>query len=178
MFKKLRLWLSPQPSEDARHEAHLTRLRTAGMRIGTGCKIYSDFNTTEPWLVSIGDRVGIAGGVKLITHDGAAFRLRNRRPMLQSLGQVSIGDDVFIGENALLLPGTHIGRGSIIGPGAVVRGRVDENVIVFGNPAKVMGRASVYLERMFRAQDALDSLGLPENERRALILAHFGTEER
>ena len=178
MLRKLCHWLGLLPNDKMRHDARIARLRASGMRIGTGCQIYSDLATTEPWLIEIGDRVGIAGGVKFITHDGAAFRLRHRRAGLQSLGRVRVGDDVFIGENALLLPGTEVGAGAIIGPGAVVRGRVDENVLVFGNPAQVVGRASLYLERLLRSPDALDSYGLPEGERRALVLKHFGNKDR
>lgn len=177
MLRRLRRALGLVPSEATRHAARIARLRADGMKIGTGCHIYSDLATTEPWLIEIGDRVGIAGGVKLITHDGAAFRLRDRRPRVQKLGQVRIGHDVFIGENALLLPGTEVGDGAIIGPGAVIRGKVEANTLMFGNPAQSVGRASLYLERMLQAADALDSYGLPEPTRRALILAHFRKDD-
>ncbi len=164
------------PSQQERDARLLDELRQRGVRIGQGCRIYSRDFSTEPWLVRIGDRVGIAGGVKFLTHDGSAFRIRDRRPRAQRLGAIVVGDEVFIGENALLLPGTVIGRGSIIGPGAVVRGEIPENSLVFGNPAAVIGRASLYLERMLRDPNTLDVLGLDEPERRATILRHFEPE--
>ncbi|MGE0713949.1 MAG: acyltransferase [Alphaproteobacteria bacterium] len=151
-----------------------------GVRIGTGCRIYTQHFSTEPYLVRIGDRVGIAGGVKFLTHDGAAALLRRhgRRPGIQAFGTIEIGDDVFVGEDVILLPGTVIGAGSIVVAGSVVRGRIAPNSLVAGNPATVIGRASLYLARLERSPDALDTLSLPERERRAVLERHFFGEER
>ena len=51
---------------------------------------------------------------------------------------VLIGDNVWIGARALILPGVHIGAGAIIGAGAVVTKDVPEAAIVGGNPARVI----------------------------------------
>lgn len=51
---------------------------------------------------------------------------------------VSIEDDVWIGGRVTILPGVHIGRGAIIGAGAVVTKDVPEFAIVGGNPAKIL----------------------------------------
>ncbi|MGA7524234.1 MAG: acyltransferase [Acidobacteriaceae bacterium] len=51
---------------------------------------------------------------------------------------VTIGDDVWIGARAVLLPGITIGRGSIVGAGAVVTRNVPPGAIVAGNPARVV----------------------------------------
>ncbi len=174
MLRKLRnLFARPRTQADI-DAAKLRALRSLGVRVGEGCRIYCDIVSTEPWLIEIGDRVGIAGGVKFLTHDGAAMMVRDRRPRAQKLGPIRIGDDVFVGENAVLLPGTEIGAGCIVGPGAVVRGTVPENTLVFGNPAREVGRASLYLERLLRSADTLDTFGLPMAQRRALSLARFG----
>lgn len=50
-----------------------------------------------------------------------------------------IGNDVWIGDSAMLLPGTKIGNGVIIGGGSVVRGIIPDYAIVVGNPAEVIG---------------------------------------
>lgn len=52
---------------------------------------------------------------------------------------VIVEDEVWIGANVILLPGTKIGRGSTIGAGSVVRGKVPPYSIVTGNPAKITG---------------------------------------
>ena len=51
-------------------------------------------------------------------------------------GDTVIGNDVWIGQNAVILPGVHIGDGAIIGANSVVGSDVDPYTIVVGNPAK------------------------------------------
>ena len=53
-------------------------------------------------------------------------------------GDTVIGNDVWIGQNAVILPGVHIGDGAIIGANSVVGGDVDAYTIVVGNPAGVL----------------------------------------
>ena len=53
-------------------------------------------------------------------------------------GNTVIGNDVWIGQNAVILPGVHIGDGAIIGASSVVGSHVDPYTIVAGNPAKVL----------------------------------------
>ena len=51
-------------------------------------------------------------------------------------GDTVIGNDVWIGQNALILPGVHIGDGAIIGANSVVGSNVESYSIVAGNPTK------------------------------------------
>ena len=53
-------------------------------------------------------------------------------------GDTIIGNDVWIGQNAVILPGVHIGDGAIIGANSVVGSHVDPYSIVVGNPANVL----------------------------------------
>lgn len=53
-------------------------------------------------------------------------------------GDTVIGNDVWIGQNAVILPGTHIGDGAIIGANSVIGDRVAPYSIVIGNPAKIL----------------------------------------
>ena len=54
-------------------------------------------------------------------------------------GKVVIEDDVWIGSNAIILKGVHVGFGSVIGAGAIVTKDVPEGSIVAGSPARVIG---------------------------------------
>ena len=53
-------------------------------------------------------------------------------------GDTVIGNDVWIGQNAVILPGVHIGSGAIIGAGSVIGHNVEPYTIVAGNPAQVL----------------------------------------
>ena len=53
-------------------------------------------------------------------------------------GDTVIGNDVWIGQNAVILPGTHIGDGAIIGADSVVGGIVEPYTVVAGNPARLI----------------------------------------
>lgn len=64
------------------------------------------------------------------------------RPMREQGPQpaepVLIGNDVWIGGRVIILPGVHVGNGSIIGAGSIVTKNVPDNAIVAGNPAKLI----------------------------------------
>lgn len=100
--------------------------------------------------ISIGNYVFIAGGVTIADSDfhpiEPAARLadtialsplgnRKKRPAIKVL-PVVIEDDVWIGFNATILKGVHIGAGATIQPGALVIDDVEPGAIVSGNPAK------------------------------------------
>jgi acetyltransferase-like isoleucine patch superfamily enzyme len=59
-----------------------------------------------------------------------------------SSAEILIADDVWIGTRAIILAGTRIGEGAIVGAGAVVTGEIPPFAIVAGHPARVVGRAS------------------------------------
>lgn len=60
----------------------------------------------------------------------------NARPLVTL--PVNIEDDVWLGENVVVLPGVHIGKGSIIGSNSVVNKNISEYSIAVGSPAKVV----------------------------------------
>ncbi len=88
--------------------------------------------------LTIGDRVTIAHGAKIFTDSGP-----NTSPLLQrdfpiTSGAVSIGDDVWIGANAIVLPGVKIGNHCVVGAGSVVKEDVPDRTVVVGVPAKAI----------------------------------------
>ncbi|MDT2024444.1 acyltransferase [Methylocella sp. CPCC 101449] len=63
----------------------------------------------------------------------------NRQGFLQSRGGIVIEDDVWIGANCVLLDGTVIRQGAVIGAGSLVRGEVEAYSIMAGNPLRRIG---------------------------------------
>ncbi len=122
----------------ASNEKRIKYLRKQGVRIGERCIIQTLNFSTEQFLVEIGNHVAIAAGVQFITHDGAAAWSFREELNGGVFGKITIGNDVFIGMNSILLPGTNIGNNSIVGAGSVVRGKFPDNSVVIGNPAKVV----------------------------------------
>lgn len=95
--------------------------------------------------ITMGNYINIGGNVRIFDHDFHASEWQNRRPPQNDSAvrskPVVIEDDVFIGTNAIILKGTHIGARSIIAAGSVVFGLdVPPDSIVKGNPAKVTNR--------------------------------------
>ena len=75
----------------------------------------------------------IASGVTILSHDHC--KRINGQPLLLD---TYIGKQCFIAVNATILPGVHIGDEVIVGAGSVVTRNVPSNVIVAGNPAKII----------------------------------------
>lgn len=53
-------------------------------------------------------------------------------------GAIIVDDDVWIGESAIIMAGVHIGRGAVIGAGAVVTKDVPPYAVAVGTPAKIV----------------------------------------
>jgi len=111
--------------------------------IGSNCAIGDNSHVTAIHEIRIGNNV-LTGKRVLITDNahGASEPILldmapNHRPLC-SKGPVIIGDNVWIGEKASIMPGVTIGRSAIIGANAVVTKDVPPYSVVGGNPAKVI----------------------------------------
>ena len=128
-------------------------LRTQGVKIGNDCDIITKVRNfgSEPWLVQVGDRVTLAYGSWLITHDGASRLFREKFESMSKFGNkfgpIVIEDNCFIGINAILMPNVVVGRNSIVGSGSVVTRSVEPNSVVAGNPAKFICNLDDYVDR-------------------------------
>ncbi len=99
--------------------------------IGVNCRIAGP--------LSIGSDVMIAPNVSIYTRNHETENIyRPMRLQTAPTKKVTIGDDVWIAANAIILPGVTIGSGAIIAAGAVVTKDVPDFAVVGGNPAKVI----------------------------------------
>lgn len=87
--------------------------------------------------LEIGDGCDISCGVHIYSHSTQA-RCTSERKKSTEYAPVVIGDYVFVGANAVILPGVHIGHHSTIGSGAVVTKDVSPHSVAVGVPAHVL----------------------------------------
>lgn len=104
--------------------------------------------STEPWIITIGENVHITNGVKFISHDGGTLLFRNIVPDLEITKPITIGNDVYIGNNVIIMPGVTIGNKVIIGAGAVVTKDIPDNSVAVGVPTKIIKTADEYFEKI------------------------------
>lgn len=131
------------------------------------------FDGKDYSFIHLGKNSTISTGVYFLTHDysmhtvckgdmtsqlenPAYFAELDEKNKMLILDGIYIGDNVFVGAKALLLPGTHIGNNSIVGAGAVVKGTYPAESIIIGNPAKVIGKTSEWLNK--KAKKALEEM--------------------
>lgn len=113
--------------------------------IGTNCWIMRTTNITDPAYVRLGNNVMLSA-CSLIGHDGSIHMLNNAYgKILDKVGKIDIGNNVFIGHQAIVLPGVTIGSNVIVGAGSVVCKDVDDNTIVAGVPAKPIAKTDNYV---------------------------------
>ena len=113
--------------------------RRRGVSIGQDCRIYTRNFGSEPFLVTIGDRVTLTSGVFVLTHDGSTGLVKSQDGnRYQRFLPVTIGNDVFVGVNSIIMPGVTIGNEVVIGAGSVVTKDVAGGSVIGGNPARVI----------------------------------------
>lgn len=120
--------------------------RKHGMKIGKGCFINTWNFLDECYLIDIGDRVRITAGVRIFTHGGGNI-LRDVCPNFDCFGKVHIGNNVYIGNNAMIMPGITIGNNVVIGAGSIVTKNVPDGVVIAGNPARIVGTIDNYKKK-------------------------------
>ena len=125
----------------------VTRTPCARIKIGnnvgiSGATIYARKKIT------IGDNTAIGGNVKILDNDFHPIEVEQRNMLLNDVNggnsdlvparEIKIGNNCFIGCNAIILKGTVLGDGCVVGAGAVVAGTFEENSVIAGNPARVI----------------------------------------
>jgi len=110
-----------------------------GSNITVGDDFYANFDCVflDGAPIEFGDDCLLGPGVHVYTATHP-LDANERRAGLESARSITIGDDVWIGGNAVLNPGVDVGPRSVIGSGAVVTEDVPADVVVQGNPATVV----------------------------------------
>ncbi len=125
----------------------VTRSPNAYIRIGdnvgiSGATIYARKG------IEIGENTAIGGNVKILDNDFHPIEAEKRVELLKNKNggdadiipsrPITIGKNCFIGCNAIILKGTSLGDGCVVGAGSVVAGKFEKNSVIAGNPARVI----------------------------------------
>lgn len=110
-----------------------------GRNVHFGSFIYVNFHLTlvDDAQIYVGDHVMIGPNVTICTGTHPV-NPELRLHYYQYNRDVRIEENVWIGAGALIMPGVHIGRNSVIGAGSVVLKDIPDNVIAVGNPCRVL----------------------------------------
>ena len=122
--------------------------------MGDDCAIDPSTAFTDPYLTRLGNHVRIAGAT-LLGHDGSVDTLNKALGRkLDKVGPVDVRDHVFIGLNALVMPGVTIGPRAIVAAGSVVTRDVPPDTVVAGVPAKRICSFQELGDRLQQSTDA------------------------
>lgn len=95
------------------------------------------------WLIEIGNNVTLTPNVTLLTHDASMRRTLG----IYKIGNIKIGDNVFVGVGSIILPGVTIGDNIVIGAGSIISKDLESNYVYAGNPAKKICTMDEFLDR-------------------------------
>ena len=128
-----------------RGEYTTEKLISMGMKVGRNFKRLNGviLDPAHCWLIEIGDNVTMAPRVHILCHDASTKQFLN----YTKIGRVTIGDNVFIGAETVVLPGVTIGSNVIIGANSTVTHNIPDNSVVGGSPAQVICTLDKYLEK-------------------------------
>ena len=154
--------------------------------IKRGMKVGTDFNRQQGcfldpshcFLITIGNDVTMSIRVTVMAHDASTKKTLG----YTKIGQVHIGNHVFIGANTTILPGVTIGDYAVIGAGSIVTHDVPARTVVAGVPAKGICSVDEYVARFQSQMDETNMFGdeyrmgcgLDESKKKEILAATEG----
>lgn len=140
IWKSMRSWTAKRFVKYIGKGVNLQRKTSIGYGLSIGDYSSVGMKSVLGETVTIGKYVMMGPEVLIYTrnHSFDDISVPMQKQGYQEERPVEIGDDVWIGARAIILPGVKIGHGAIIGAGAIVTKDVPDYAIVGGNPAKVL----------------------------------------
>ena len=128
-----------------RGEVSTEVLVSQGMKVGKNFERMNNvlIDDSHAWLIEIGDDVTLAPRVHILAHDAST----KKHLGYTKIGCVTIGNNVFIGAESVVLPGVNIGDNAIIGANSTVTHDVPSGYVVVGSPACVICTTEEYLQK-------------------------------
>jgi acetyltransferase-like isoleucine patch superfamily enzyme len=106
----------------------------AVIKVGDHCRINGAYIHAQKQ-ITIGNNCVIASGVNIIDSNGHELYSSDRTQGRDEAKEIIIGENVWIGLNAIILKDTEIGDNSVVAAGSVVKGCFPKNSLIQGNPA-------------------------------------------
>jgi Acetyltransferase (isoleucine patch superfamily) len=128
-----------------RGDINIEKLQARGLMVGKNFKMIGN-NIIDPshcWHIEIGDNVVLAPRAHILAHDASTGLFLG----YTKVGNVKIGNNVFIGAGSIVLMGVSIGDNVIIGAGSIVTKDIPSNSVAAGNPAVVISSLEKYIEK-------------------------------
>ena len=154
--------------------------RKIGVKIGKDCVIHDNAITvfnTEPYLITIGDHVLIAPGVRFLPHEGAVWCLRGMDEEYKEMdcfAPISVGNNVILGMNSIIMTGVKIGNDVIVGAHSVVTKDIPDNSVVGGIPAKVICSIEEFKEKLSSSKKVLTpTKSMSAEEKKEYLMKHY-----
>lgn len=128
-----------------RGEYTTEKLISMGMKVGNHFERLNGviLDPSHCWLIEIGENVTLAPRVHILCHDASTKNFLG----YTKIGRVTIGNNVFVGAETVIMPGVTIGNNVIIGSNSTVTHDIPDDVVVAGSPAKVISTLEHYLSK-------------------------------
>ena len=168
--QRLKLFYQKKIKKMSYSDMIIDHLRNIGTQVGNNCFVFSDkVETTEPYLVSIGNDVTISYNVSFNTHDDSIEAYYKRDTLIA--GRIDIGNNCFIGTGVIIIPGVSLADKCIVGAGSVVTKSVYEvGTVIAGNPARKICTVEELYEK--NKKYIIDTTGKGFQERKEFIMSH------
>lgn len=140
-----------------RGEVSTEKLISMGMKVGEGFSRLSGviLDPSHCWLIEIGNHVTMGPRVHILCHDASTKQFLG----YTKIGRVTIGDNVFIGAESVVLPGVTVGNNVIVGANSTVTHDIPNGVVVAGSPARVICTLDEYLCKEKRRMETAPRYG-------------------
>lgn len=116
--------------------------------MGQHCSVQMNVTFTDPAHVRLGNNVRLSG-CTLFGHDGSVAMIKQAFGLsVDRVGKVDLRDNVFIGHQAIVMPGVTIGPNAIVAAGSVVTRDVPPGTVVAGVPAKPITTLNAHVAKL------------------------------